>query len=214
MRFFTALLVIFALAACDTAAPATTPATGIVPTAVETGGNDGTDELTQTATSEDGSLTVRYPTGWFVNAGINQITLANNDAMLSSFNDPSATPETDQIAISIVAAFANQLPPGADGQPMNIREVLDQLGEQMRGQENVIVGGTEEFTINGRNAASVTGTQDNRDVLLTVAQTEEGHYVIVALTGLTGVGGQYRQLARSIAASATVNPDMETAPGN
>jgi hypothetical protein len=194
------LMVGIPLAGCGGETVTPIPTTVVLPTIDPST----TVNLTQTVTSEDGVLTVHYPEGWFIRQGISQVVLANDEANF----EPGTTPDANEAAISVLGIDADLFPPAADGR--SILNILHQFTGQAAVRD-MTFGEPEEFTVNGRDTASITGTSETMEEIVMVTQDGD-NYIVAILASPVGMSEQHRPVVRAILGSATYRPEVMMSP--
>jgi hypothetical protein len=169
-------------------------------------------DLTETYTSTDGTLSFNYPSGWVVEGFSSFATIANSQEALEA-NSDSLT--SGQVQISIfVGPMSDLLADATVTLPENptAMDIMNILVAE--GEEGVTFSGKPEPVDVGEDAAILTGTEEGVETTVILAIQNDGATILVAaLSAVPGEGSPYRSLLIEITKTISYTP-LEPGQGN
>jgi hypothetical protein len=165
-----------------------------------------TEDLSQTITSEDGSITISYPGSWAAEGLPGGVFLYNSQELMD--NPPLEEIGANQLMGAVeVAPAANVVDLGLEegASPLEILNVLySPIQEDGVGQMDI-----SGFDAGGKAAAIMTGgiamDGQDADVIVVVVAVDAGYGVINFITS-SGEGHRYEATARAIAGTFEYQP--------
>jgi hypothetical protein len=164
-----------------------------------------TEDLSQTITSEDGSITISYPGSWAAEGLPGGVFLYNSQELMD--NPPLEEIGTNQLMGAVeVAPAANVVDLGLEegASPLEILNALYSPIQEDGGGLDI-----SSFIADGKDAAIMTGgiamDGQDADVIVVVVAVDAGYGVINFITS-SGEGHRYEATARAIAGTFEYQP--------
>jgi hypothetical protein len=178
-------------------------------------------ELDATFTSEDGSISFMYPSGWFVSEETGEILLASSEDEASN----TETPPSGAFRATILVSPITELDMGlsADATPLEVLQVVadaiagadtaeateeagDATEEAGDAEDIFAFEEPEEMTVGTHDAASLTGKRGDSDVVVWVIRLDDNVYAaIIAATASSELADLEPTLA-AVAETITYTP--------
>ena len=190
----------------------------LVPTMVVVG--QGGDELTQTYTTEDGSLTFGYPDGWFVNIDEEDesISVSNVEELTSDIGEAMLS---GQVSINVGVGSPEDFADDGFALPMNASAEFMAgfwtglysiafaftAGFSDEPSPEIVISEVEHMELNGENAAIVQiDLEDAQSVLIiTMPSTEMSIRTLIVVTAY-GEMDDYHDIAVAMMESVEFTP--------
>jgi hypothetical protein len=170
--------------------------------------DDAEIRLTETISVENeftGNLTMYYPKGWVVRDASGLIYLDNSESALDRVEADEA-PMVGDVGGFAVGVPAEAISSFVADDDRSVADILNAMTERLSGEEFTFeLGEIEEFTVNGRNGAIVTGTgTDNGNTVdVLFAGVFEGEdFIILVMRSNVGEMGQYIEIAKAMVGAA------------
>jgi hypothetical protein len=165
------------------------------------------DQLTEHFTSQDGSFTVSFPSGWTVLTVGGQISLGSRVDILMPRPRSQVVLGLGDVEGSVYIEDAEDLGLAEGESPT---EVLQRFRLSLeREQYAPTVEPVETLNLGGRPAARVQTRYDSEDQVSIVIELDDGYYGVVSLRTGRGGGSRVKELAAAIAASIVRNSPQE-----
>ncbi|MBZ0280068.1 MAG: hypothetical protein K8L97_04960 [Anaerolineae bacterium] len=154
--------------------------------------------LTETFTSIDGSISFKYPAGWFASEILGQITVANTQAAAEAATPAPGQFQTRMIVgpISAVTGLAAESTP---------QEVIQFFAQTLSAQ-GVTFSQPIDLTLGAYSAARVEGTAADGQGVVMAVNIGDGNYNIVSATSAIGEMTRFEPMLRLILETLVYTP--------
>ncbi len=162
-------------------------------------------DLTETFTTADGSLTLNYPSEWIAQEFLGTILLTNSEAATAVFTEGSDI-QSGQVAIAVLT-------------PESVAQNLAGSGEDVTSTTNlleVFLGDTavtyseiETDTLGGKPVARATATEDSEVLLAYAVEFESGVFGLAVQLTVAGEEGEYEPVLRAVIESMQATAPAE-----
>ncbi len=162
-------------------------------------------DLTETYTTLDGTLTFNYPDGWVTQEEFGSILLANSQETLDALLEGAGEMSAGQAAIVVLPPAALEAQFGMIGLALDqgpavaIDEYIALVGQESFGQR-------EELTIGDKPAVRVTGDLGGQTQTLYAVDLGEGGLAMLAVAALPDELGRVSSTGEAIIASMDAKP--------
>lgn len=165
-------------------------------------------DLTETFTSDDGTLTFMYPSGWVASGFFGFGMIANSQAAMDASSDALTS---GQVQISVIAQSTESedffLPAGFDASDgFTAQEVLEAALAEGLDQGVEIVSGPSEVDDIDADAAGVVAKQGTQEIYVVVVVPDQTTIILLGASAPVGEASQYVALVNRIANTVKFTP--------
>lgn len=164
-------------------------------------------DLTETFTTADGSLTLNYPSGWTAEEFLGTVLLANSEAATAVFTEGSAV-QPGQVVVAVLT-------------PESVAQNLAGSAEEVTSPEGLLTvflsdtvttySEIETETLGGKPVARASATENEELLLAYAIEFESGVFGLVAQITVAGEEGEFEPTLRAVIESMQASAPAEPA---